>query len=186
MEILKTGASSVYGSDAIAGVVNLITKKDIRGLQVRGFSTMTTHDGGGEYSLSGIYGLGLGDRGHLMVSANYDKQQALTRGDRGFLGCEQEHVFSQATGKRADPINPNTGQPYCGTFPNDVLFLMTSPITSPTTTPRTSADPICRAVRPISTGPTSARPKPRRPAVMGVVLSRRFSSIVPARTSISS
>ncbi len=123
VEILKTGASSVYGSDAIAGVVNLITKKDLRGLQVRGFSTMTTHDGGGEYSLSGIYGLGLGDRGHLMVSANYDKQQGLTRGDRSFLGCEEEHVFSQATGDRSDPINPNTGNPYCGTFPNDVLFV---------------------------------------------------------------
>jgi iron complex outermembrane receptor protein len=32
VDILKTGASSIYGSDAIAGVVNLITKKDLRGL----------------------------------------------------------------------------------------------------------------------------------------------------------
>ena len=39
VEILKTGASSVYGSDAIAGVVNLITKKDLRGLQVAGSVT---------------------------------------------------------------------------------------------------------------------------------------------------
>ena len=123
VEILKTGASSVYGSDAIAGVVNLITKKDLRGLQVRGFSTWPTHDGGGEKSLSAIYGLGLGDRGHFMVSANYDKQDALTRGDRSFLGCEEEHVFSEATGQRSDPINPNTGNPYCGTFPNDVIFV---------------------------------------------------------------
>ena len=43
VEILKTGASSVYGSDAIAGVVNLITKKDLRGLQVRGFANVPTH-----------------------------------------------------------------------------------------------------------------------------------------------
>ncbi|HVU31322.1 MAG TPA: TonB-dependent receptor [Sphingomicrobium sp.] len=122
VEILKTGASSVYGSDAIAGVVNLITKKDLRGLQVRGFSTWPTHGGGGEYSLSGIYGLGLGDRGHVMISANYDKQEALTRGDRRFLGCEEEHVFHQGGG-RADPINPNTGKPYCGLFANDQIFL---------------------------------------------------------------
>jgi iron complex outermembrane receptor protein len=123
VEILKTGASSIYGSDAIAGVVNLITKKDVRGLSVRGFSNFPTQGGGGEASLSAVYGVGLGDRGHIMVTANYDHQQALTRGDRGFLGCEEEHVFSQATGDRADPINPNTGKPYCGTFANDVLFL---------------------------------------------------------------
>ena len=117
VEILKTGASSVYGSDAIAGVVNLITKKDLRGLQVRGFGNVPHHGGGEEYSISGLYGMGLGDRGHLMVSANYYQRAALTRGDRGFLGCEEENVTSEATGERADPINPNTGKPYCGLFP---------------------------------------------------------------------
>jgi iron complex outermembrane recepter protein len=123
IEILKTGASSVYGSDAVAGVVNLITKKDLRGLSVRGFANVPTHGGGEEYSLSGLYGLGIGDRGHLMISANYYKRAALTRGDRSFLGCEEERVFSEATGERSDPINPNTGKPRCGLFANDVLFL---------------------------------------------------------------
>ncbi|HSR00005.1 MAG TPA: TonB-dependent receptor [Sphingomicrobium sp.] len=122
VEILKTGASSVYGSDAIAGVVNLITKKDQRGLQLRGFSNWPTHGAGEEYSISGIYGLGLGDRGHLMVSGNYYKRNALTRGDRSFLGCETENV-TNAQGQRVDPVNPNTGKPYCGTFLNDVLLL---------------------------------------------------------------
>jgi iron complex outermembrane recepter protein len=37
IDVLKTGASSIYGSDAIAGIVNLITKKDLRGLEVSGF-----------------------------------------------------------------------------------------------------------------------------------------------------
>ena len=123
VEILKTGASSVYGSDAIAGVVNLITKKDLRGLQVRGFGNVPQHGGGEEYSLSGLYGLGIGDRGHFMVSANYYQRGALTRGDRSFLGCEEENVTSEATGERSDPVNPNTGEPYCGAFPNDVIFL---------------------------------------------------------------
>src|SRR5206468_10037267 len=123
VEILKTGASSVYGSDAIAGVVNLITKKDLRGLQVRGFINQPQHSGGGEYSVSGTYGLGLGSRGHVMITANYYKRDALTRGDRGFLGCEEENVRSEATGQRSDPLDPRTGKPYCGTFANDVLFL---------------------------------------------------------------
>ncbi len=123
VEILKTGASSVYGSDAIAGVVNLITKKDVRGLQIRGFANAPQHSGGEEYNIAGIYGLGIGDRGHLMVSVNYDKRRALTRGDRGFLGCPEENVTSEATGARADPIDPRTGQPYCGDTLNDVLLL---------------------------------------------------------------
>jgi outer membrane receptor for ferrienterochelin and colicin len=36
IDIVKTGAVSVYGSDAIAGVVNIITKKDFQGLQIDG------------------------------------------------------------------------------------------------------------------------------------------------------
>jgi len=122
VEILKTGASSVYGSDAIAGVVNLITKKDLRGLQLRGFANVPTNAGGEEYSLSGIYGLGLGDRGHVMVSANYYKRNALTNGDRPFFGCSEENVKNPA-GQSVDPINPNTGKPYCGGFLNDVLLI---------------------------------------------------------------
>ena len=122
VEILKTGASSVYGSDAIAGVVNLITKKDLRGLQVRAFGNLPTHAGGEDYSISGIYGAGLGSRGHVLISASYEKRSALTRGDRKFLGCETENVTNVA-GQRVDPVNPNTGKPYCGTFPNDVIFL---------------------------------------------------------------
>ena len=122
VEILKTGASSVYGSDAVAGVVNLITKKDLRGLSVRGFANVPTHGAAAEESVSALYGLGFGDRGHLMISANYYQRDALTRGDRDFLGCEKENVFNEA-GERSDPVNPNTGKPRCGLFPNDVIFL---------------------------------------------------------------
>jgi iron complex outermembrane receptor protein len=113
VEILKTGASSVYGSDAIAGVVNLITKKDLRGLTVRGFSNWPQEGGAEEYSLTGLYGMGIGDRGHIMVSANYYQRAALTRGDRSFLGCTTENVKSENNGGLADVVNPNTGKPAC-------------------------------------------------------------------------
>jgi iron complex outermembrane recepter protein len=123
VDVLKTGASSVYGSDAIAGVVNLITKKDQRGLDVSGFVSIPQAGGGEQYSVSATYGLGIGDRGHVMIGANWYHRKELERGDRDFLGCPEELVFSEATGERADPIDPRTGQPYCGDFLSNMAIL---------------------------------------------------------------
>jgi iron complex outermembrane receptor protein len=123
VDVLKTGASSIYGSDAIAGVVNLITKKDLRGLQVSGFVSIPEKSGGEQYSLSATYGMALGDRGHVMVGANWYHRKELERGDRSFLGCPEEYVFSEATGDRADPIDPRTGQPYCGDFLSNAILI---------------------------------------------------------------
>ena len=122
IEILKTGASSIYGSDAIAGVVNLITKKNLRGLDVRGFVSAPEESGGQQYSLAATYGFGLGDRGNLMVGVNLNRLRELDRGDRGFLGCEEEFVTSEG-GARVDPIDPRTGESYCGAFANAQIFL---------------------------------------------------------------
>ena len=121
-DILKTGASSIYGSDAIAGVVNAITKKDLRGIDIRGFVSVPQDSGGEQYSLSATYGLPLGDRGHVMFGANWYHHKELERGDRDFLGCEEEFVFTES-GERADPIDPRTGEPYCGALPANVIGL---------------------------------------------------------------
>lgn len=121
IDVLKTGASSIYGSDAVAGVVNLITKKDQRGLDVRGFVSVPEESGGEQYSLSATYGGAIGDRGHYMIGANWYHHKELERGDRDFLGCPEEFVFNEATGERSDPIDPRTGEPYCGDFLSNVV-----------------------------------------------------------------
>jgi iron complex outermembrane receptor protein len=123
IEILKTGASSVYGSDAIAGVVNLITKKDLRGLDLSGFVSVPENSGGEQYSISGTYGIGLGERGNIMIGANFYRHRELERGDRNFLGCEEEFVTNEA-GERSDPIDPRTGEPYCGSFSTNLLGIV--------------------------------------------------------------
>lgn len=122
IDVLKTGASSIYGSDAVAGVVNLITKKDLRGLDVSGFVSIPQEGGGEQYSLSATYGMAIGDRGNLLVGANWYHHKELERGDRDFLGCEEEFVFNES-GQRSDPIDPRTGEPYCGAFSNSQIFL---------------------------------------------------------------
>lgn len=57
IEVLKDGAAAIYGSDAIAGVVNFITRDDLEGLEVSG--TYSTFDGNddGDYELSAAYGV---------------------------------------------------------------------------------------------------------------------------------
>ncbi|HEU0135451.1 MAG TPA: TonB-dependent receptor [Allosphingosinicella sp.] len=116
-EILKTGASSVYGSDAVAGVVNIITKRDTDGLELDGFSSVPLQGGGENYRLSATFGK-VFDRGHFMASVDYFKRNELKRGDRSYLDCPEEYLFKEGTRERADLIDPRTGNYRC----NDTLW----------------------------------------------------------------
>lgn len=111
VEILKTGASSVYGSDAVAGVVNLITKRETDGLQLDINASVPMESGGEQYRISAIWGKDFG-RGHIMIAGDYYKQRELKRGDRDFLGCPEAYTF-RPDGSRADLIDPRTGEFKC-------------------------------------------------------------------------
>jgi iron complex outermembrane receptor protein len=86
IEVLRDGASSTYGADAIAGVVNVITKKEIQGLHFGG-STAISQDGGGDenrFDLTWGYG-DLESQGYnFYVSAEYQKQDPLWARERGY------------------------------------------------------------------------------------------------------
>ncbi len=71
IEIIKDGASALYGSDAIAGVVNFITKKDFEGLDVSYQYTTDDETGKGDANTMGIiFGI-QGDRGGIVASASF-------------------------------------------------------------------------------------------------------------------
>ena len=75
VEVITGGASAVYGSDAVSGVVNLIMKDDFEGLELRGRAG--TAEAGGETERSVEFTLGdriLDDRAHLMVNFSWDKE----------------------------------------------------------------------------------------------------------------
>lgn len=116
VEILKTGASSVYGSDAVAGVVNLITKTKTNGLELDGFASVPMQSGGEQYRLTATWGKDFGN-GHILAAIDYNKRTALLRKDRGYLDCPEEYIFNSA-GDRVDIIDPRTGAPRC----NDTLW----------------------------------------------------------------
>jgi iron complex outermembrane receptor protein len=127
IEILKTGASSVYGSDAIAGVVNILTKKETNGLELRGFTSVPVKGGAETYSVSATYGKDFG-RGHFIVSADYFRRNDLQRRDRSYLDCSEEFLTFE-TGERADIRDIRTGEPACSGVLNNA-FITSNDFTS--------------------------------------------------------
>lgn len=86
VEILKDGASAIYGADAVAGVVNFILRKDFRGVEVTGFGSWPEHGGGEQSQAVGSAGFGdlAKDRYNVFVTAVYQKDDPLKATDRSF------------------------------------------------------------------------------------------------------
>ncbi len=111
VEVLKDGASSIYGSDAVAGVVNIITRREDGG-SFDGFVSAPSDSGGEQTRLSASWGRDFG-RGGFRVTADYNKQEELAQGDRDYFSCEEDYVFDPDTGLRADRVDPRDGQYKC-------------------------------------------------------------------------
>ena len=114
-EILKDGSSSIYGSDAVAGAVNVITRKNFEGLEIGGDTSITMEGGGNTYRLNGIWGT-VFDRGAITVAAEYFKRDELVVGDRDYLSCAQDNVYEVGTGRLLDVIDPRTGRSQCQNY----------------------------------------------------------------------
>lgn len=86
IEIVKTGAVSQYGSDAVSGVVNIITKHDFQGLQLDGSYGSAINGGGGEgttkFGVLGGFGDLNSDRFNVTAAASYYKSNGFTLADR--------------------------------------------------------------------------------------------------------
>jgi len=112
IEILKDGASSIYGSDAVAGVVNIITKTNRDGWEFEAFASQPFEDGGESYRFNGSWGKTF-DRGYISASADYYFQAEQKIGDRDYTNCTTQYTRSGATGQRNDLIDPRTGKFAC-------------------------------------------------------------------------
>lgn len=86
IEVLKTGASSIYGSDAIAGVVNIMTDSKLRGVSVAAQVNVPEVGAGIDRRISTTFGFG-DDRLNVIGSVEYRNREALRRSDRDFTSC---------------------------------------------------------------------------------------------------
>ncbi|MDB5470018.1 MAG: TonB-dependent receptor [Caulobacter sp.] len=122
VEILKDGASSIYGSDAVAGVVNIITKRDTDGIELETFASQPEKKGGAQYRGSLSWGKTF-DRGYFNISADYFKQTIQRNGNRKYTGCGEPYTFRPGTGERTDPVDPRTGKYQCRDLLYDQIWL---------------------------------------------------------------
>ena len=99
VEVITGGASSVYGPDAMAGVVNFVLKKNFQGLDIDMQTGETQHGDGAESRFSALAGMNSANgRGNIMVGIDWTKRDAVYQADRSFY----------VNGWR-DPANPGGG-----------------------------------------------------------------------------
>jgi len=87
VEVLKDGASAVYGSDAIAGVINFIMRQDYAGVEATAWGGTPTRQGGGDqYNFKATVGYGdlTKDKYNVFLTASFDQQKSLLQSDRNF------------------------------------------------------------------------------------------------------
>ena len=87
VEVLKDGASAVYGSDAIGGVINFIMRQDFTGVDATAWYGAPTRSGGGDqYQLMATAGYGdlVKDKWNAFLAVNYSEQKSLDQFDRDF------------------------------------------------------------------------------------------------------
>ncbi len=83
VEVLKQGAGAIYGSDAIGGVVNFITKTSMEGAEV-GVDIGESSEGDGERKAASITWGAQDEDSNVMLGFNYNKQDEISAGDRAF------------------------------------------------------------------------------------------------------
>jgi iron complex outermembrane receptor protein len=123
VETLKAGGGATYGSDAVAGVVNYVTRKNFEGLELTA-DYRFIEDSDGDYNADMLWGKNLGAAGDVLVSLSYQHRSTLATRDRDwyrydYLENPQSYLFvsnpgtlvaQTAAGVTLTPANTPTNQ----------------------------------------------------------------------------
>lgn len=117
IEVLKDGASSIYGSDAIGGVINVILVRDFDGARANTFWGQNSEGDGGRMSADFTIGSS-SERGNTTLSAGYVKEEPVFAGDRAISAVPNYGLPAGLTGSGSTPLGQYivTGTP--GTVTN--------------------------------------------------------------------
>ncbi len=115
VEILKDGASAIYGTDAIGGVINFILRKDYAGLEAQAFTDVTEAGGGAisRVQLTGGFGNLDKDKFNVLASLSFSDAKMLRGDQRDFV-----NTFQPSRGLSVD----TRGTPYATVFAINSLY----------------------------------------------------------------
>lgn len=104
VDVVTGGNSAVYGSDAIAGVVNFVLKDHYEGLSLRGQGGISKYGDAGAYFVSGLAGKNFGGgRGNVAVDVEYAQQNQYYGGDRPWLA--EQNAFVQVDADQTGTVH---------------------------------------------------------------------------------
>jgi iron complex outermembrane recepter protein len=128
VEVLKDGAAATYGSDAVGGVVNFITKENLRGFDV-GADFKQIEDSDGDYTASGAFGWG-NDRSSALFAVGYQHRSELLVRDRDW--AHKDYLQNPQGGWSASG-NPHSFVPFglVAPTPTNPLGAASGPIRDP-------------------------------------------------------
>jgi outer membrane receptor protein involved in Fe transport len=110
-DIFTGGAVTSYGADAVAGVVNFVTKRNFEGISLTSQVGLTERGDGKNYRIDGVIGGNFADgKGNAVVAINYTKVNPVLQGDRS-LGQESRSSTCANSLSNADCANATVGFP---------------------------------------------------------------------------
>jgi iron complex outermembrane recepter protein len=114
IEILRDGASSAYGADAVGGVINIITKQHFNGVEIGGGVGETSYGDGLRYNVYSTVGADV-DRGNILINVSHDHQDSIIQGDRAWAVNQHPEAdvnfYDAISGRAAGAkgvVNPGT------------------------------------------------------------------------------
>lgn len=108
VEVVTGGASAVYGSDALAGVVNFILKNDFEGLDIGYQNGFSDKGDGNEYQLDMVLGGNFADgRGNTTVYASYYDRESILQADRSYTRVDTTGGSSTGIAGRLNNVSVN-------------------------------------------------------------------------------
>jgi iron complex outermembrane recepter protein len=136
IEVLKAGASSIYGSDAVAGVINILTDEDLKGVVLEAQTNVPQIGSGTANRISASFGAH-GDRWRLIGSVDYYNRSRITVADSKFANCPiGGYLSGEGTAMGSgDYIDPATGKSACWSLDNGGVTINTLGVPTRTATP---------------------------------------------------
>lgn len=114
VDVVTGGASSTYGSDAIAGVINFVLKDDFEGLSTTAQYSLQSKGDGDQIYVDATMGANFADgRGNVMINVSWFKQNPIFQGDRAFTSVS---CFTTGPSSPTSPFGPFGAASPCGAY----------------------------------------------------------------------